>query len=276
MPELSAPLGPGEHPSRRPAVVAGASAGIGADIARVLGAEGYPIALGARRVERCDAIAAEIRAAGGEAFGYQLDVADTSSVDAFAKEVADRYGDVEILVANAGTMQPGALAETDPEDFAASVNINLVGVQRLVHAFLPGMVARQRGDFVLISSEVVDRPRPLVGTYVASKWGAEGLARTLQLEMEGTGVRVSIVQPGPTASEIATGWEMDDAMAVVRQGKKFGSLRHFGFLQPAAIARTVAQVVGAPRGTHIAFSYVAPEAPIDEVKQVFEVKQGNE
>jgi NADP-dependent 3-hydroxy acid dehydrogenase YdfG len=264
MPELRAQSGPGEHPVRRPAVVAGASAGIGADIARVLGAQGYPIALGARRVDRCEAIAAEIRAAGGEAFAYHLDIGDTASVDTFAKEVADQYGETEIVVANAGTMQPGALATTDPEDFAASLNVNVVGVQRLVHAFLPGMLARRRGDFVLISSDVVERPRPLVGSYVASKWGAEGLARTLQLETEGTGVRVSIVQPGPTASEIATGWDMDDAMEVVRYGKKFGSLRHFGFLQPAAIARTVAHVVGAPRGTHIAVSYVAPEAPLRE------------
>jgi NADP-dependent 3-hydroxy acid dehydrogenase YdfG len=114
---------------------------------------------------------------------------------------------------------------------------------------------------------VVDQPRPLVGTYVASKWGAEGLARTLQMETEGTGVRVSIVRPGSTASEIATGWDMDDAMKVVRYGQKFGSLRHFGFLPPAAIARTVAHVVAAPRGTHVAVSYIAPEAPLEGLSE---------
>jgi NADP-dependent 3-hydroxy acid dehydrogenase YdfG len=267
MPELRAQLGLGEHPARRPVVVAGASAGIGAEIARTLGAEGYPVAIGARRIERCEEVAAGIRAAGGEAFAAQLDVADTASVTAFANAVAEQYGDVEVVVASAGTMQPGGISEIHPDDLAASLNVNLVGVQRLVHAFVPAMVARRRGDFVLISSEVVDQPRPLVGTYVASKWGAEGLARTLQMEMEGTGVRVSIVRPGSTASEIATGWDMDEAMKVVRYGQKFGSLRHFGFLPPTAIARTVAHVVAAPRGTHIAVSYVAPEAPLDQATE---------
>ncbi len=267
MPELTAQIGPGAHPTRRPAVITGASAGIGAEIARALGAEGFPVALGARRVERCEEVAAEIRAAGGEAFASHLDVADTASVKAFAKAVADQFGDVEVVVANAGTMQPGPIVDTEPDDLSAALNINVVGVQRLVHTFLPRMIARRRGDFVLISSEVLEQPRPLVGTYVASKWGAEGLARTLQMETEGTGVRVSIVRPGSTASEIATGWEMADAMKVVRYGQKFGSLRHFGFLPPAAIARTVAHVVGAPRGTHIAVSYVAPEAPITEVRE---------
>lgn len=267
MPELTAQAGPGAHPARRPAVIAGASAGIGAEIARVLGAEGYPVALGARRVERCEEIAAKIRVAGGAAIAHRLDIADTASVTAFGKAVAEHYGDIEVVVANAGTMRAGAVADTDPDDLAAALNVNLVGVQRLVRAFLPAMIARRRGDFVLISSEVVAQPRPHVGTYVASKWGAEGLARTLQMEAEGTGVRVSIVRPGSTASEIATGWEMDDAMQVVRYGQKFGSLRHFGFLPPAAIARTVAHVVAAPRGTHIAVSYVAPEAPLDELKQ---------
>jgi NADP-dependent 3-hydroxy acid dehydrogenase YdfG len=267
MPELRAQAGPGEHPPRRPAVVAGASAGIGAEIARALGAAGYPIALGARRVERCEAVAEEIRSRGGEASALHLDVADSASVKAFGKAVADEYGDVEIVVASAGTMRPGPLADTDPDDLSAALNVNVVGVQRLVHAFLPAMIARRRGDFVIISSEVVDQPRPLVGTYVASKWGAEGLARTLQMETEGTGVRVSIVRPGSTASEIATGWDMDDAMQVVRYGQKFGSLRHFGFLPPAAIARTVAHVVAAPRGTHVAVSYIAPEAPLDGVSE---------
>ena len=252
-----------EHPARRPAVVAGASAGIGADIARELAGRGYPVALGARRVERCEAIADEIRAAGGDAFACPLDVGDTASVAKFADAVGERYGDIEIVVANAGTMQPGALVDTDPQLLADSLNVNVVGVQRLVHAMLPGMIARRRGDFVLISSDVVIRPRPLVGAYVTSKWAAEALARTLQLETEGTGVRVSIVQPGPTASEIATGWDMDEALRVARYGKKFGSLRHFGFLPPYAIARTVAHVVAAPRGTHVAVSYVAPEAPIE-------------
>jgi len=254
-----------EHPARRPAVIAGASAGIGAEIARTLGLGGYPVALGARRVERCEEVASEIRAGGGEAFVAALDVADTASVHAFAKAVTERFGEIDIVVANAGIMPAGSIVESDPDEFAESLNINAVGVQRLVHAFLPPMMARRRGDLVIISSEVVQQPRPYVGAYVAGKWAVEGLALTLQMELEGSGVRVSIVRPGPTTSDIAAGWDMDNAMKALKAGKKFGSLRHFNSLPASAIAHTVAHVVGAPRGTHIALSYVAPQAPIDEV-----------
>jgi NADP-dependent 3-hydroxy acid dehydrogenase YdfG len=264
VPELKARPGPGEHPSRRPAVIAGASSGIGAAIARTLGAAGYPVALGARRADRCAELAAEICAVGGTAIAHELDIADAASVDAFAKSVTDQLGDVEVLVANAGTMPSGAVVDLDPAAFAEALNVNAVGVLRLLRAFVPVMITRRRGDVVVISSEVLDQPRPLVGAYTASKWAAEGLARTLQMELEGTGVRASIVRPGPTATEIASGWEIDIALQAYESGRKFGTLRHMSLLPPSAIAETVAHVVSAPRGVHIAMSYVAPEAPINE------------
>jgi NADP-dependent 3-hydroxy acid dehydrogenase YdfG len=254
----------GGHPDRRPAVVAGASSGIGAAVARALGAAGYPVALGARRVERCEQLAAELRAAGGEAFVHPLDVTDPASVEAFAKAVTEKLGDVEVLVASAGTMPNGAVVDLDPGDLAAALDVNVVGVLRLLRAFLPPMIGRRRGDVVIVSSEVLEHPRPLVGAYSAGKWATEGLARTLQMELEGSGVRASIVRPGSTATEIATGWDMADAMKAVEYGRRFGTLRHFAFLPPEAVARTVAHVVGAPRGVHVALSYVTPEAPVDE------------
>ena len=264
MPELIAKGGPGAHPDRRPAVVAGASTGIGAAIARTLGTSGYPVALGARRVDRCEEVAAEIRAAGGAALAHELDIADAASVEAFGKAVTERLGDVEVLVANAGTMPSGAVLDLDPDEFAQALNVNAVGVLRLLRAFVPAMIARRRGDVVVISSEVLDQPRPLVGAYTAGKWAAEGLVRTLQMELEGTGVRASIVRPGPTATDIASGWDMDVALQAYKSGRRFGTLRHMNLLPPSAIAQTVAHVVGAPRGVHIATSYIAPEAPINE------------
>jgi NADP-dependent 3-hydroxy acid dehydrogenase YdfG len=266
LPDLAPQHGLPEHVARRPVAIAGASSGIGAEIARALAASGYPVVLGARRVDRCEQVAAEIRAAGGEAAAVELDVADSASVTAFGKAAADVFGEIDIVVANAGLMTPGRIADTTPDQLAAVLNTNVVGLQRLLTAFLPAMIARQRGDVLVISSDVVDQPRPLVGGYVSSKWAAEGLARTLQMELEGTGVRASIVRPGPTATEISAGWEMSDALEVVEAGKRFGSLRHFGWLAPSAVAQTVAHVVSAPRGTHIPLSHVTPEAPIKQRK----------
>jgi NADP-dependent 3-hydroxy acid dehydrogenase YdfG len=264
LPDLTPQQDLPDHPARRPAVVAGASAGIGAAIARTLGAGGYPVALGARRVELCEQIADEIRAAGGEAHAFELDVRDSASVAAFGKAVVDTLGEVDVLVANAGLMTPGRVHDAVPEDLASVLDTNVVGLQRLISTFLPAMVAKRGGDLVLISSDVVDQPRPLIGGYVSSKWAAEGLVRTLQMELEGTGVRASIVRPGPTATDISAGWDMDEAVQVVKLGKKFGSLRHYGWLHPNSVAQTVAHVVSAPRGTHLALVHVTPEAPILE------------
>src|ERR1700712_1855099 len=113
------------HPDRRPAVVSGASSGIGATTALTLAAAGFPVALGARRVEKCQEIVDQIRAEGGEAVAHPLDVTDQASVDAFAKAVATDFGDVEVLISNAGDTQPGIIHEVDTARFAAEIDLNL-------------------------------------------------------------------------------------------------------------------------------------------------------
>ena len=190
-------MGKYEQPTRRPAVVAGASSGIGAETAQALAAAGHPVALGARRVDRCEELAAAIRADGGEAVAHVLDVADDASVADFAAKAAADLGDIEVVVSNAALIGPGSLLETTAERLRNEVDVNLLGPHRLIRAFVPGMVERQRGDIVFISSDVALRARPFMGGYSATKAGLEGLVASLQMELEGTGVRASIVRPGP-------------------------------------------------------------------------------
>jgi len=255
-----------EHPERRPLLVAGASAGIGAEIATVLAAAGHPTAVGARRVERCEQVVAAIREAGGEAMAVALDVTDTASVEACVKAVEAGLGPVEALIINAGGMSPGRSWDLPTETFADDLNTNVLGAQRLVRAVVPGMLERQRGDVVFISSDVVPNPRPLLSSYVVAKFGLEGFARVVQMELEGSGVRASVLRPGPTNSEIASMWEMDIAIEVAEVGAKFGQMRHWAQLDADAIARTVAHIVDAPRGIHIPLVEVAPEAPLPKDK----------
>jgi NADP-dependent 3-hydroxy acid dehydrogenase YdfG len=92
----------------------------------------------------------------------------------------------------------------------------------------------------------------------------EGMARVLQMELEGTGVRASIVRPGPTFTEIAFGWEQDATMGVVEAAQKWGLIRHFHTLRPPDIARAIATVVSAPRGTALSVVDVQPEAGLEE------------
>ena len=135
---------------------------------------------------------------------------------------------------------------------------------RLVRAFVPGMVERRRGDLVFVSSDVAVRPRPFMSAYAASKWGLEGMAQSMQMELEGTGVRASIVRPGPTWSEMGTDWDDSAAADVLTGWMTFGLARHPQFLRPAALADAIATIVGAPRGVHLNLVEVNPEAPLEE------------
>jgi len=251
------------HPDRRPAVVTGASSGIGAATARALAAAGYPVVLGARRVEKCEAIAEEIKGAGGEAHVAPLDVSEESSVKEFVSAALEAAGSIEVLISNAGETQIGKGVEVDPAEFARQLEVNLVGAHRLVNATVPAMVERARGDVVFVTSDAVETPWPGMAAYVSAKWGLEGLARVMQRELEGTGVRASIVRPGPTLSEMGWTWDPQRAQQLVDGYKHWGLLRHGGLLRPEQVARVVVDIVSMPRGSHVTLAEVQPEAPTE-------------
>lgn len=257
-------MGRYQHPGRRPAVVTGASSGIGAATARALAAAGFPVALGARRVERLEAVAEEIRSSGGEAVTHRLDVTDAGSVTDFAAKVSADLGQVEIVISNAGSVGPGVIHEVSSERFAREIDLNLVGAHRIVRAFVPGMVDRRRGDLVFVSSDVAVRARPFMSAYAAGKWGLEGMASAMQMELEGTGVRVSVIRPGPTWSEAGTDWDPAEAGFVLDQWVRFGLARHPHFLKAQALADAITAVVTAPRGVHLSTLEVNPEAPVED------------
>lgn len=249
------------HPERRPAVVTGASSGIGLATACALAEAGHPVALGARRVDRLEEAAAALRADGREAVALALDLTDDASIDAFTTAAAAALGPIEIIVSNAGEVLPATALGVDPDDFAQQVQLNLLGAHRLVRALGPGMVERERGDIVFVTSDVVRVPRPTMAPYVAAKHALEGLARAMQMELEGSGVRVGIVRPGPSSTEQGASWDptiVDDLMA---EWDRWGLMRHPGVLRPQDVARTVVTVVSTPRGTHLTLVEVEPEAP---------------
>lgn len=252
------------QPERRPVVVTGASSGIGAATAEALAAAGFPVALGARRVERLQEIAARIRDAGGEAVAHALDLTDDASVAEFGAKVTADLGDVEVVVSNAGSLTPGRVHEADPELFTRHLDVNIVGAQRLCRTFLPGMIERRRGDVCFVSSDVAVRARPFMTSYAAGKWGLEGMVHALQMELEGTGVRASIVRPGPTHSEMGSDWTPEEVETVINGWVRFGHARHQHFLKPAALAAAITTVVSAPRGVHLNLVEVNPEAPVED------------
>lgn len=254
------------HPDRRPVVVTGASSGIGAATALAFAALGHPVALGARRTDKLDELATQVRAAGGEVSVHALDLADGESVTTFAAKVTADLGEIEAVVSNAGVVQPGTIYEVSTEKFASEIEVNILGAHRLVRAFVPGMVERQRGDIVFVSSDVAVRARPFMSSYSTGKWGLEGMAHALQMELEGTGVRASIVRPGPTQSEMGSDWDDESAAFVITQWVRFGLARHPRLLKATALADAIAAIVTAPRGVHLNLIEVTPEASLEERK----------
>jgi NADP-dependent 3-hydroxy acid dehydrogenase YdfG len=250
------------NPARRVGVVTGASSGIGAATAVALAQAGHPVVLGARRVGRLEELADQIRAAGGEAAAISLDLADTESIDSFAAAAPQAFGPVEIIVSNAGEVLPRAALAVDPDEFAKQVQVNVLGAHRLVRALGPGMVERQRGDIVFVTSNVVRLPRPFMSAYVTSKHALEGLARAMQMELEGTGVRVGMVRPGPVLTEQGSGWDAETLTEVLGQWERWGLLRHDSYLGPEHIAAAVMAMVTTPRGAHLTLIEVEPEGPV--------------
>jgi NAD(P)-dependent dehydrogenase (short-subunit alcohol dehydrogenase family) len=254
----------GAHPERRPTIVTGASSGIGRATAEALAALGHPVVLGARRVDECEDIAALIRADGGEAVAIRLDLADPKSIEQFATSAVDILGEVEIVISNAAQNIPGAVLDTSPEEFDGVLRVNLSGTHRLISSLAPAMTERQRGDIVFITSDVAEHPRPFMAAYVTSKWGLEGYVRSLQMELEGTGVRANIVRPGPTMTGMGMDWDPGVTGRVIEQWADWGFARHSHFMRPAGVAQAIVAVVNLPRGIHAAVLELQPEAPITD------------
>src|SRR6185437_16308814 len=249
-------------PERRPAIVAGASSGIGEATAIELAAHSFPVALGARRVEKLDDIVGKINANGGEAVGFHLDVTDPNSVKSFVAQSTEALGDIEVLVAGAGDTLFGKLDEITTDEFESQLQIHLVGANRLAAAVLPGMLDRQRGDLIFVGSDVSLRQRPHMGAYGAAKAGLIAMVTNYQMEFEGTGVRASIVHPGPTKTGM--GWSLPpEAIGpALEDWAKWGQARHDYFLRASDLARCIAFVAETPRGGFIVNMEIQPEAPL--------------
>jgi len=247
----------------RTIVVTGASSGIGRATALELAARGHTVALGARRADAVAEAVAEITAAGGRAVAHPLDVADPTSIDAFFAAVEGEVGAPDAVVNNAGTAMPGDVAAVSPSALRSMVETNLMGALLVTQRALPTMCAANRGDIVFISSDSVERPRPGLVCYSATKAAVEHVARGLALELEGTGVRVSTVRVGPTLTGFADSWGLDgdEFMALVERWQKVGEQRHFNTCDPQDQARAISNVIDTPEGVWTPIVEVQPMPP---------------
>ena len=185
-------------------LVTGASAGIGAELARQFAARGEALLLTARRGDRLKALAGELRAAHGVRVEWVA--ADLTEADApmrLADETVALGCEVRTLVNNAGFGLRGAFAEQPLERLIAMLNLNVVALTSLTGLFLPGMLARREGGIMNLASIASYLPGPYMAVYYASKAYVLHLTEAIAHETRGSGVKVTAVCPGVTESEFA-------------------------------------------------------------------------
>ncbi|MGD9537083.1 MAG: SDR family NAD(P)-dependent oxidoreductase [Alphaproteobacteria bacterium] len=183
-------------------MITGASAGLGADFARLFAADGYDLVLAARRADPMQVLAAELAGAHGiEATVISIDLARAEAPDELAAAVGAKGLAIDALVNNAGFGALGAFAETDGERQRDMVAVNVAALTRLTRLLLPGMIERREGRIINLASVAGFMPGPYMAVYFATKAYVVSFSAALAEELRGTGVTVTCICPGPTETE---------------------------------------------------------------------------
>jgi 3-oxoacyl-[acyl-carrier protein] reductase len=192
-----------EH-ANRVALVTGGSRGIGRAIALALASSRHRIVLSYReRAPDAQAVVAKIRDGGGEARCVRADVAQADDCRALVQDALDAYGQIDVLVNNAGVHLPGVkLADVPADQWQRILQVNLTGPFHLTQAVLPHMRKQRRGSIVNLSSNVTNRMPAGFGVYTVSKLGLEAFTRILAKEEGPNGIRVNAVAPGPIRTDM--------------------------------------------------------------------------
>lgn len=190
------------------AIVTGASSGIGRATALALAREGARVALAARRSSLLEEVAREVEALGGEALVVPTDVTDQAQVEHLVAQTLSRWGQVDLLIANAGAYIRRPIRELTAADVERSMAVNFYGALYAVLAVLPHMLARGQGHIVLVSSMDGKKGLPPDAPYVAAKFALAGFGDVLRQELHGTGVGVTIVFPGRVDTPLIAGLEV--------------------------------------------------------------------
>lgn len=235
-------------------IITGASSGIGEATARLLASKGAKVVLGARRADRLQQLADEIRAAGGQAVYEELDVTDLSANERIVARAKQEFGRVDVVFLNAGIMPTAPLSALKVDEWHQTVDINITGVLNGVAAVLPMFVAQKSGHVIATSSVAGLKAYPGGAVYGGTKWFVRDFMEVLRMEsaMEGTNIRTATLYPAAINTELlGTITHEASAEGMTRLYERFG-------ISPDRIASVVAFAIDLPEDTTVNEFTVGP------------------
>lgn len=233
--------------SRRVALITGASSGIGAATARELAQRGYALALAARRSSELSRLAGELTAQGGTALPIPTDICDPAQITRLARLTLEHFGQVDVLVNNAGINQHHRAWRPSDEQIATVLQTNFSAPVQLTREIMPGMLERRRGHIINIGSAAGHIGAPGMSLYSASKYALRGWNDALRREVMHQGIAVSLVSPGLIRTPMAAG------------------TRGIPMPGPELVARVVAQLLERPRREVVVPAVYAPFVWLDRL-----------
>jgi NADP-dependent 3-hydroxy acid dehydrogenase YdfG len=247
----------GESLQGRVAVVTGASSGIGAAVARLLAQEGVSVSLAARRRDMLEEVQVGLERQGSDVrtLTVSTDVTDRRQVKALVARTEEELGPVDILVNCAGVMFYSLMKNLHEDDWEQTVDVLCKGMLNCVGAVLSGMLDRDRGHIITISSDAGRKVFPGLAVYSGGKFFVEAVSQGLRLETAGTGLKVTTVQPGNVAAALPA--LSHDTEALERYGQPSGAR----ILDPEDVAGSIVHALRQP--DHVAVNEVLVE-PRDE------------
>ncbi|WP_417791134.1 SDR family oxidoreductase [Stutzerimonas xanthomarina] len=233
-------------------LITGASSGIGEATARLLAAKGATVVLGARRLERLESLAASITESGGVAACRTLDVTRREDTQAFIDFAEQRFGRVDVLINNAGVMPLSRLDALKVDEWDRMIDVNIRGVLHGIAAALPLMQRQRSGQFINIASIGAYAVSPTAAVYCATKFAVRAISEGLRQEVGGD-VRVTVVSPGVTESELAESISDEAARVAMNDFRRIA-------IPAEAIARAIAYAVEQPADVDVSELVVRPTA----------------
>jgi NADP-dependent 3-hydroxy acid dehydrogenase YdfG len=239
--------------SGKVALVTGASSGIGAATALELAKAGATVALAARRADRLTGLVDQIQELGGTALALAGDMTVEAEAIAAVEHTVAQFGRIDILINSAGVMQAGGIEGVDLEEYRRVFEINVFGTIYTCAAAVPHMLQQGEGDIVNVTSLAGRKGGPETNAYSASKHAANSMTDAMRQELGSKNIRVSILMPGATTTEVAEGISNPNWRKAIQ-----AHVAKDGAVKPEEIGQTIVFMLSLPRNAHISEISVRP------------------